>query len=878
MKKIIQKLLLILCVFCTCAATLVMIKNEHFSISRTIMSKVINLTNTNDSEEMQQDESTEKVFVPYHVGYTLLKSGRLKEFEDKKRVISEKMYVEPNSIYYFKNLSAKYGNTLYVIYDKDNKVITYLGTDADSKGEVIKSKRVVMPENAAYFRLACDLNVNDEMFALEKVKEKIEEEEKENPPEENKESGTSKEEPSDGDNKPSEEKPTENTEEKPETKKDKRTISSLESLENIPVSYHEGYTLLKNGKLKEFDDKKRIISDKIYVEPNSIYYFENLSARYGNAFYVIYDKDNKVISYLSTSSESKGEIIKSIRVIMPNKAKYFRIAYDKNVNGDKFSVKKSTAQASLNEITGEPAIISFIDDDCKDGTKVEDTQIISTITCEDGTQISQRKNLYTTIEKLGIPYSLACPLNNIGKVTDKAKYITMCELKHYNKNGVNVLSHHLTEESMIKDYTSFDHYKNETIQVINGFKNHGIELKGIAYPNGQVNPNYMSIVKENYDLGFTVDRDINTLPYESHYIHRYELFPTNGIYDLEYAKDKVDYVAENGGWLVFMTHNWYPSFSLDDLEELVKYIRETKKLPIVGVDTVIDNYSNPIEMGIIKKSFKDEAEDFFVVDALGRISTNNPSMKKIESNNMKVYDKSPYKWEEVTIDYNTTSTIGADGYLQTDYEWDKLEQLEIEKKLYYKRLNVSLFIPVKPGEKYKLANLSANKGNCFYAFYDEEYNALSQKGISSDETGLILVEKIVTVPEGAKYIRIANDLNIYKDLKLDWKWFKLYRATNIKEMSESTIEDTTSDSSHNSEGTVTNNTTSSNNEDTIKNIKGDLNNDKKLTNDDLSILYLYINGVCEFTDEELEIADVNNDGKVNNKDWNTLQSTIDKTN
>ena len=63
-------------------------------------------------------------------------------------------------------MSAKYGNCFYVIYDSDNNVISYQGTTDSSIGETLEEKIITMPENASYFRLACDLNVNSKMFKV----------------------------------------------------------------------------------------------------------------------------------------------------------------------------------------------------------------------------------------------------------------------------------------------------------------------------------------------------------------------------------------------------------------------------------------------------------------------------------------------------------------------------------------------------------------------------------------------------------------------------------------------------------------------------------------------------------------------------------------
>lgn len=55
-------------------------------------------------------------------------------------------------------------------------------------------------------------------------------------------------------------------------------------------------------------------------------------------------------------------------------------------------------------------------------------------------------------------------------------------------------------------------------------------------------------------------------------------------------------------------------------------------------------------------------------------------------------------------------------------------------------------------------------------------------------------------------------------------------------------------------------------------IKGDINQNKILDNNDLYILYNYINNKGYLTDLQLNIADINNDGKVDNVDFKWFKS------
>ena len=59
---------------------------------------------------------------------------------------------------------------------------------------------------------------------------------------------------------------------------------------------------------------------------------------------------------------------------------------------------------------------------------------------------------------------------------------------------------------------------------------------------------------------------------------------------------------------------------------------------------------------------------------------------------------------------------------------------------------------------------------------------------------------------------------------------------------------------------------------------GDLNDDGKVNGKDWNIMYDYINETAELTRYQLLCGDVNKDGKVNGKDWNRLYEHINETN
>lgn len=124
--------------------------------------------NTWNYTEMSNVVRTE-VDLPYHAGYTLTTSGTTKKQNDVKRIVSDKITASSGEKYIFCNLSAKYGNCYYVIYNSSNAVLAYKNVGVNSTGEVLDEVTVTMPENTSYFRLACDLLVNDVMFKAYKI-------------------------------------------------------------------------------------------------------------------------------------------------------------------------------------------------------------------------------------------------------------------------------------------------------------------------------------------------------------------------------------------------------------------------------------------------------------------------------------------------------------------------------------------------------------------------------------------------------------------------------------------------------------------------------------------------------------------------------------
>ena len=346
-----------------------------------------------------------------------------------------------------------------------------------------------------------------------------------------------------------------------------------------------------------------------------------------------------------------------------------------------------------------PALVSFIDDDCR---------------------IETYNVLFPVILDLNIPYAIACPPGNIG-VTDG--YMLLDDFANMaNNENITVTCHHKTQTNM-NTYASIEDYAADLDECIAWYESVGISnVKTVCYPQGVYVDEYMQAVRDRFVMGFTTDRGINQMPQESYYMRRCELFPTNGKYTFDDAKALVSEVATNGGWLIFMTHAWYPTFDAAKLTELVQYIQGIGNVEIVGIDDAISKIGNKVEIGNFHKPIADLPNPYFVIDAVGNTYTNG------------------YKTADLSL--RTKKVISTTGPVVTtsDIEYVVSDKFDIT------------------GQTSVIVSGWASDGYGLYVFYDDAGNrkkvAYSTKAWNEGRDLLKDVE--IQVPEGATKIAIAG--------------------------------------------------------------------------------------------------------------------------
>ena len=253
------------------------------------------------------------------------------------------------------------------------------------------------------------------------------------------------------------------------------------------------------------------------------------------------------------------------------------------------------------------AAVSFVDDDCRSATYT---------------------TLFPLIKELDIPYTLACPPGKIGADL----YMTQEQLLEMYNHGVTISCHTWAETNM--DTLSKDQLEENLKKCVEKYREWGItDVYSYAYTQGKYSVDNMSVVKKYFDMGFLVDKGINTTPYESYYMRRVGLSPTDGSFSLADAKTYVDKLLTSGGWLIFMTHCWTSTFKDTELKELVNYIKE-KSIPIVDVNEMIEKTGNIVDIGYYKKDDLNTGKHYFIIDSTGKVYTDQFSSdtgEKIET-------------------------------------------------------------------------------------------------------------------------------------------------------------------------------------------------------------------------------------------------------
>ena len=357
------------------------------------------------------------------------------------------------------------------------------------------------------------------------------------------------------------------------------------------------------------------------------------------------------------------------------------------------------------------AAVSFIDDDCRSAAYA---------------------TLFPLIKELDIPYTLACPPGKIGADL----YMTQEQLLEMYNYGVTISCHTWAETNM--DTLSKEQLEENLKKCVERYREWGItDVNSYAYTQGKYSANNMSVVKKYFDMGFLVDKGINTAPYESYYMRRVGLFPTDGSFSLADAKIYVDKLLTSGGWLIFMTHCWTSTFNATEFKELVSYIKG-KSVQIIDVNEMIEKTGNVVDIGYYKKDDLNTGKHYCIVDSTGKIWTDQFSSDTGE------------KIETIELTIMTSYEIGKE--TSSSYKGKLLPLTSTNTKF-----KVCEPVDVTDCLEVLITGWSYS-GYGIYSFLDESGECISAKWStkSISEGGDPVKEERVKVPAGAKTLIIAG--------------------------------------------------------------------------------------------------------------------------
>lgn len=357
------------------------------------------------------------------------------------------------------------------------------------------------------------------------------------------------------------------------------------------------------------------------------------------------------------------------------------------------------------------AAVSFIDDDCRSAAYA---------------------TLFPLIKELDIPYTLACPPGKIGA----DMHMTQEQLLEMYNYGVTISCHTWAETNM--DTLSKDQLEENLKKCVEKYREWGItDVNSYAYTQGKYSVDNMSVVKKYFDMGFLVNKGINIIPYETYYMRRVGLFPTDNSFSLSDAKAYVDKLLTSGGWLIFMTHCWTSTFNVTELKDLVSYIKG-KSVQIIDVNEMIEKTGNVVDIGYYKKDDLSTGKHYFIVDPTGKIWTDQFSSSAGE------------KIETVELTIKTSYSIGKE--TSSTYKGKLLALTSTNTKF-----KVCEPVDVTDCSEVLITGWSYS-GYGIYSFLDESGECASAKWATktASEGGNSVVEERVKVPAGAKTLIIAG--------------------------------------------------------------------------------------------------------------------------
>ena len=256
-----------------------------------------------------------------------------------------------------------------------------------------------------------------------------------------------------------------------------------------------------------------------------------------------------------------------------------------DVNINTIINSSSNLQSKTYNVKPIRPLISFTDDDGKAGVYTKWKPIL---------------------QEKGIPLNIAIITNTVGN----NGYLTWEQIQELQDTyGCEILSHTVTHAN-IGTHTTNKTWIEELKQSKLTLMEHGLNIRGLAYPNGGYWGTKEGLVDDTsngywmtglfYDYGVTTSSTINKHPLSTNMgIDRAGIgcYQATGFDTLAGMKAKVDECIATNGWLIFMTHIddvAHTDQDTQDIKDLIDYIK-TKGVSIVTLSEGFEIFGNAIE-------------------------------------------------------------------------------------------------------------------------------------------------------------------------------------------------------------------------------------------------------------------------------------------
>lgn len=290
--------------------------------------------------------------------------------------------------------------------------------------------------------------------------------------------------------------------------------------------------------------------------------------------------------------------------------KEFKVDIDKNISemDNNFNEKYDKASKNIEEIMNKIEENDLVTNETfSDNNKINKENIFfdstvshkdkkATLTIiDDDCRAETWTKLRPFAKKKGVPVTLAAITGQVG-IKNRITYEQMLQLK---KEGFEFVSHTVDHKHLAElSDEEIDYQLKESAEWLdqNGFQGN----TAIVYPYGSLDSRVTSIARKYYKCAFDVDlldgsTNPATPPLDTYKIKRVSYNTMQGQIRLDEVKQQIDEAVVNGGWVVIMTHCFYPGFETESLEEVVDYAR-MKGLEISNVHNAINRLGNIIDI------------------------------------------------------------------------------------------------------------------------------------------------------------------------------------------------------------------------------------------------------------------------------------------